>query len=289
MAVGILQCSVSQNRSERQAAIMNISGDGFIPPTPPRSSSSAFPPSVPDSAGHQTSAKNNEDEQFGMTGLGMGNQGTWERVIPRVGQPPCQRSLHAAAVWNNSMFIFGGYDGQQRVNDLHSFDFNTSTWSLVTNSQDSAAPSPRDRHVAVVWGSGFFVFGGFDGSTRVNDTYLYDLVNKQWSVLQCGGAVPSPRHSHAAVVYKDSMYVFGGYDGSYRCDFHEFNFHTRTWSLVPSVGKVPMARYRGTCVVHGETMILHGGHDGHKHLQDTHIYDFCTRSWSEVVASGAGA
>ena len=113
----------------------------------------------------------------------------------------------------------------------------------------------------------FFVFGGFDGSTRVNDTHMYDLTKKEWTAVEFSGPAPSPRHSHSAIVYKDSMYIFGGYDGSYRNDFYELNFITKTWSQPATNGKVPLARYRGTCVVHGDTMILHGGHDGHKHLQ----------------------
>jgi len=36
----------------------------------------------------------------------------WEKVEARVGSNiPCQRSLHAAAVCGDSLFVFGGYDG----------------------------------------------------------------------------------------------------------------------------------------------------------------------------------
>ena len=32
-------------------------------------------------------------------------------------------------------------------------------------------------------------------------------------------------------------------------------------------------------------MILHGGHDGTRHLQDTHIFDFPTSTWSTLVVA----
>jgi hypothetical protein len=33
-------------------------------------------------------------------------------------------------------------------------------------------------------------------------------------------------------------------------------------------------------------MILHGGHDGNRHLQDTHVFDFITLTWSALVTEG---
>ena len=33
-------------------------------------------------------------------------------------------------------------------------------------------------------------------------------------------------------------------------------------------------------------MILYGGHDGTRHLSDTHIFDFDTRTWSSLITEG---
>lgn len=228
--------------------------------------------------------------------MGQGNNTAkgvqWERVVCRVGNPPCKRSLHAGAVWQDNLIIFGGYDGHHRVNDLYFYSFSRQTWSVRGNFvpagqvNSASPPSPRDRHVAVVWSNGFYIFGGFDGAQRVNDLHLFDMETNLWSRVAAQGTAPSPRHSHAAVVYRDAMYVFGGYDGSYRCDFHEFNFTTRQWTLMPSGGDVPRPRYRGTCVVHDDKMILHGGHDGSRHLQDTFVYDFEGQTWSQLITDG---
>ena len=225
-------------------------------------------------------------------------EGQWETVAVLGGEPPCQRSLHSAAVWNGNLYIFGGYSGSQRCNDLHCYNFASQRWSLegagdssvvvAMGDVDGNRPSPRDRHISCVWGSGLYVFGGFDGLTRVNDLYRYDLELRRWTCIPAAGShVPSPRHSHAAVVYGDSMYVFGGYDGSYRCDFHQFDFRAQEWSLVRGNGKAPKARYRGTCVVRDNELVLHGGHDGNKHLQDTHIFSFASHTWSEVPTLGS--
>lgn len=127
------------------------------------------------------------------------------------GAPPCERSLHAAAVLNGNLLVFGGYDGMSRINDFHSFSFVEKRWSPVLPSAASGnPPSPRDRHVAVSYNNHFYVFGGFDGTSRVNDFFSFDFSSMTWrEVPVTMGQPPSPRHSHAAVVHNHSMWVFG--------------------------------------------------------------------------------
>ena len=127
---------------------------------------------------------------------------TWRRLDPPEDprQAPCQRSLHVAAVWRDSMFIIGGYDGNTRVNDFFRYDFRTKRWSMVPISSGEP-PSPRDRHTAVVHKDSFYVFGGFDGTSRVNDFHQYSFLRQSWGcVAPSHGTPPSPRHSHATVV-----------------------------------------------------------------------------------------
>jgi N-acetylneuraminic acid mutarotase len=133
----------------------------------------------------------------------------WEMIEPKQGSSiPCQRSLHAGAIWRDQFLVFGGYDGLHRVNDLHSFHFKTNTWHLLTNEN---APAPRDRHVAVVYSNFLYIFGGFDGVSRVNDLHCFDLEKNRWQlVVPTAGTVPTARHSHSAVVFQDSIYIFGG-------------------------------------------------------------------------------
>jgi hypothetical protein len=55
---------------------------------------------------------------------------------------------------------------------------------------------------------------------------------------------------------------------------------------VPAVGRRPRARYRATAVTYLNCLILHGGHDGTRHLSDTHVFDFDTRTWSALITEG---
>lgn len=136
--------------------------------------------------------------------------------------PPSARSLHAAAILNGVMYVFGGYDGTVRVNTFHAYSFVDRRWSPVLPSAGSdGPPSPRDRHVAFAYGNSIFVHGGFDGIARVADFWSFDLSSMTWREVTVlaggggGGRPPSPRHSHSASVYRHSLWIYGGYDGAY--------------------------------------------------------------------------
>jgi len=145
------------------------------------------------------------------------NTSGWSIVETNGGTPPSARSLHAAAVLNGVLYVWGGYNGD-RLNTFHAFSFAEKRWSPVLPSTSvSSGPSPRDRHVAFAYGNSFYIHGGFDGTSRVSDFWGFDFSSMQWREVEVlGGRPPSPRHSHAAVVYRHSLFVFGGYDGSYK-------------------------------------------------------------------------
>ena len=47
---------------------------------------------------------------------------------------PTPRDRHIAVVHNRSIFIFGGYDGFNRVNDFYEYNVDYNTWQEVLSS-----------------------------------------------------------------------------------------------------------------------------------------------------------
>mmetsp|Transcript_19645 Transcript_19645/g.55240 ORF Transcript_19645/g.55240 Transcript_19645/m.55240 type:complete len:511 (+) Transcript_19645:290-1822(+) len=206
-------------------------------------------------------------------------------LVKYTGLPPRQRSLHAGIVVGDCLYIFGGYDGSNRVNDFYKFSFKASKWSQIAVS--GASPSARDRHVVVSHSDRIYIFAGYDGNNRVNDFWQYDTEHEVWCVVDAAlGNPPTPRHSHSGVEYDGSMYIFAGYDGNYRSDFHRYNFAQRKWSIVPVKGSVPKARYRTSAVAYKNRMLVVGGHDGAKHLNDFYQFNFDNLEWSIVETTG---
>lgn len=47
-------------------------------------------------------------------------------------------------------------------------------WSLIPSP---LSPCPRSLHVSCVYSSSIYIFGGYDGGSRVNDFYRYEIGN----------------------------------------------------------------------------------------------------------------
>jgi len=69
-------------------------------------------------------------------------------------------------VHGKSMYIFGGSTGSA-MNDFHELRLDTCKWGPVSGA--GAAPGNRFCHVAVTHRGGLYVFGGYDGTNRLND------------------------------------------------------------------------------------------------------------------------
>ena len=205
---------------------------------------------------------------------------SWQ--ILQVGRP---RSLHVSATIGDFMYVFGGYDGTSRLNDLHRFDFGSSVWTHVA-PVGGVAPPPRDRSAAVSLLDSLYIFGGFDGANRTNDLWRFDTLRSVWvdesSVV---GAVPSCRHSHSAVVYDSKIYICFGYDGNYRSDIYCFDIGSHKWTPIVARGQIPSPRYRSSAVVFGDKMFIFGGHDGTRHLADLVCFDFLLNCWTNIDTS----
>jgi N-acetylneuraminic acid mutarotase len=190
----------------------------------------------------------------------------WQPLVPtaaagRGSTAPSPRDRHVAAVFENYLYIFGGFDGLARVNDLHAFDLLAAEWHLIAPSTGSA-PSPRHSHAAVVYRSSMFVFGGYDGSYR-NDFHEYHFLSRIWSPVPSTGDCPRARYRGTCVVSGDQMVLHGGHDGNRHLqDTHIFDFSSRSWSALTTEGPAPSPRDSHVSVMFGKSMFLYGGSTG---------------------------
>lgn len=88
---------------------------------------------------------------------------TWEkvRINPAcISTGPVGRRSHSAIVFNNMLYVFGGFNSilKQHFNDLYRFNPETSEWTVVQTQ--GKAPCPRRRQSCCLIGSKLFLFGG---------------------------------------------------------------------------------------------------------------------------------
>jgi len=173
-------------------------------------------------------------------------EGGWVTVplSPKTSSPPCQRSLHAAAVVHDSLYVFGGYDGQHRVNDFYQYNFTTQCWrEIVTLNSHLVGGTVIDNTSNVGGGGNNNINNGVrqdpPGVQQQQQQGLHRLHNNQQhnqhttTTITATGTVPTPRDRHAAVVHNSTFYIFGGFDGTSRvADLYGFDVHRLVWRRI---------------------------------------------------------
>ncbi|EFO95506.1 hypothetical protein CRE_09400 [Caenorhabditis remanei] len=193
---------------------------------------------------------------------------------------PPSRDGHTAVIWNNQMFVFGGFeeDSQRFSQETYVFDFGTATWREMHTK--NTPPLWRDFHTASVIDGVMYIFGGrSDHNGQVGDEHLFhttqDLYDDTLMALNLTTGVwtkqeipadatcrPGGRRSHSTWVYGGKMYMFGGYLGTRNVHYNElycFDPSTVSWSIIDVRGKYPTARRRHCSVVSNGRVYLFGG------------------------------
>lgn len=96
-----------------------------------------------------------------------------------------RRSKHTVVSYKDAMFVFGGDNGKNMLNDLIRFGVKDKSWGRACAT--GTPPAPRYHHSAVVSGSSMFIFGGYTGDihsnsnlTNKNDLFEYKFLSAMW-------------------------------------------------------------------------------------------------------------
>jgi dynein heavy chain, axonemal len=159
----------------------------------------------------------------------------WEAVGTVSGEPPEERSGHAALATQDSMFVFGGWNATCRFNDLWCLQTDTLTWEKI---EGGGFGNPRWNHasisVAAVPSWLVFVFGGIGGDAEDKDVkkgsgaYLDDVAmlttnKRSWTKFEPSSTSSKPpkARADASMLYEPSskrLIVFGGWSNRWLGD-----------------------------------------------------------------------
>eukprot|EP00804_Cyclotella_cryptica_P008824 CCRYP_013052-RA/>CCRYP_013052-RA protein AED:0.12 eAED:0.12 QI:156/1/0.87/1/0.42/0.37/8/4112/838 len=171
----------------------------------------------------------------------------WTVVTPAPHSPslaPCQRSLHAAAVVKDSLYVFGGYDGQNRVNDFYQYHFPSGCWREIITIGGGVIVSGVHQGTTAQGGNADMGGGANNNNNNNNNNNLnINAPNLAGGMghpqrayggnITATGTVPTPRDRHAAVVHNSTFYIFGGFDGTSRVsDLYGFDVDRLVWREV---------------------------------------------------------
>jgi len=134
----------------------------------------------------------------------------WTNMHPGV----CSTSIKGhkmATIYNtDKVLLFGGVEGSSKLRGTWIYDISSNTWS---KKNPISSPSARSNHgmASIPNEDKVILFGGDDGSAYLNDTWVYDMSDNQWTNITPVNA-PCPRSNHGmATIYNSKkVALFGG-------------------------------------------------------------------------------
>ena len=163
------------------------------------------------------------------------------RLLSAVGSVPAPRLYPAMGydpVSGNAV-VFGGWTGTSAFGDTWVYAPTGNTWTEI-----NPANSPPAR-----WGASLVydpvlkklilfggLFGSYDGSSRLSDTWAFDPATSTWTNLAPGPDVPGAR-GYSTMVYDMAIHrtiLFGGFAGPSGLldDLWSYDAATNTWLKV---------------------------------------------------------
>eukprot|EP00759_Apiculatamorpha_spiralis_P009892 PhF_6_TR16982/c0_g1_i2/m.25677 len=228
----------------------------------------------------------------------LSEEATW-RMPSSTGAIPQPRSNHAAAVYQSTYLIYGGYSVHSTLKPddpasaslltVYSLNLETYVWSQVPIR--TGIPPNVWGFSAVMVVDILLLFGGVDRdtSTELNALCAFHFSRKEWrSVTFRDSAAPNPRMLHSSVLVGSTMVTFGGSTNT-RClefnDTHFFDLSSGAWIRCHPTGDAPSARSGHAAVAVGETMYVVGGlESGLRGSNDTYALHVPTSTWRRVAS-----
>uniref|UniRef100_A0A8D0B858 Leucine zipper like post translational regulator 1 n=1 Tax=Salvator merianae TaxID=96440 RepID=A0A8D0B858_SALMN len=185
------------------------------------------------------------------------------------GRLPVARSAHGATVYSDKLWIFAGYDGNARLNDMWTIslqDRDLTCWEEI--KQTGEIPPSCCNFPVAVCKEKMFVFSGQSGAKITNNLFQFEFKEKIWTriptehLLRGSPPPPQRRYGHTMVAFDRHLYVFGGAaDNTLPNELHCYDVDSQTWEVIqPSPdSELPSGRLFHAAAVICDAMYIFGG------------------------------
>lgn len=166
---------------------------------------------------------------------------------------PTPRSVSAAGVINNKLYVVGGSDQlykKSAYDSLEIFDPATGDWTI-----GEPMPQKRDGPGSTVWEGKLYVVGGAISKNYYGNLYIYDPLSDSWSE---GATMPTPRFCPAVGAIDGKIYVAGGVTSGV-VDVATFEIYDIAGDFWLTTYDMPTSRGQAAFGVIGDTLYVAGG------------------------------
>ncbi|XP_054167870.1 uncharacterized protein LOC128965244 [Oppia nitens] len=180
-----------------------------------------------------------------------------------------------------SIYICGGYDGQNYQDKCYQFDLHKSTWSNLIEIKNM---SIKRHHLKLIdFNNIMYAIGGRD-DISTNFVETYDTRDNLWTQIS---SLNIRRDGLGATVLNDTLYVCGGYisdeqTGTNSCEY--FQQESNEWKFLPSMSR---KHHYHQLIAHSGYLYSIGGNvnnDDNRPSNFVEKYDLANKSWTPVAS-----
>ena len=193
---------------------------------------------------------------------------------------PARMRSHSSVVYKDSLFVIGGYNGDQNVYSdcIHEVELKPPyTVKLL-----SKMPEPRSSHSTVLCDDSILIFGGRKTGgykDNLSSVLSYDIRNNKCQQLP---ELPYPVSVMATVKWGENVLIIGGADknGKALNKVIIYNVKTGNSHMLP-----PMLHKRYGCmavVIENTIVVLGGGDEKWNDLKSVEGFSFDRYTWEEL-------
>ncbi|KAJ5067635.1 hypothetical protein M0811_02823 [Anaeramoeba ignava] len=211
----------------------------------------------------------------------------WDK-IKTSGEFLSVRIGHTISLYNNSVWLFGGYDGEMR-NDIFILDLKTHIWRKLP--QPKVVPKARLGHTSVVFEDTMIIFGGWNSNAFLDDLWQFSFKDKTWKELETTGKAPTSRNGHHSVMISSyEMVIFGGRNEKFERinDLYILDLKKMEWTEILALNEKPKGRAGGSLIqIDDSNLLVFGGKsEPYEFLSDCWIFNLISRCWTKLEPLG---
>ena len=185
------------------------------------------------------------------------------------------RTNHNSIIFNEYLYIFGGYNNDGYSNDF--FKINLINYNLSFIEYKGNIPYERSNFIFELDKNNkkIYLFGGFKENENLNDFYEFNIEKNSWKNITKKINIKKKYDGIKGIIFNDKMYFFGGCDLlNKKCNKKIFIYDLKKEKLINKKNKKISKRENYDINIYLNKLIIFGGSSfDMKYYNDIFMYE----------------
>lgn len=209
----------------------------------------------------------------------------WTPWLHIQGELPNARAAHSAFIYDNKMWIFAGYDGKNKLNDMWNLSLEPNQQKWVKVPQNGDQPPGCFNSACDIVDDHLYGFSGQAGANITNHLVSFNLRTFTWSrvmpdLINNNYRAPRRRYGHTMVCHEKKLFVFGGQTNDLLPnDLYCFDTVASRWEIVKPnklSQNIPSCRSYHCATMIDNLMVVSGGTKSDKKNGNLYCFSFAS-------------